>query len=695
MADLVFADVNETLVELSEILRPPERLTVPEAAEAYVQIRTPGGYNGPFKNELVEYLIEPAECLTRRDFEAVILVAPAQSGKTQMLVDNWLGHTIMCDPADFMLVQTSQDTARDFSKRRVDRMLDNSPEMKAKLHPSPDANNTFDKFFRSGMIASLGWPTKNQLAGKAIGKMALTDLDRQPVDVDKEGSPFALSLKRTTTFMSRGMIMAESSPSRPILDPNWKAKNKHEAPPTTGILGLFNTGDMRRAYGQCPHCFEYFMPVADMDAMYIPAGIVDVELAASRAEIACTKCGSTISQDFERAFKKSLKWLKQGQKINSDGVISGEGKKSKRASFWLPGWFVAFQSWAGIVRNYLLAEQQFESTGDETALRNSANLDQGAPYLDKSLKERRNSDVFEERAESLDKRHVPEGVRFLTAQVDVQKYGFVVLVLGWGPNMECWIVDWFKLKISHRRDENDDAYPMDPASYQEDWDLITKKVLMLTYPLSDGSGRRMSLKITGNDSGGANPKKGKPGVTDKAYKYWNKLKVKGLHQRLILLKGGSRKDAPRIKLSFPDSKGRKDRITDAKGEIPVLILNSNQLKDEVNNALNRDKKGAGYVHFPDWLPSDFYEELTAEVRLDKGWDNPSNAPNEPFDLMYYGRALMYHLGVDKFDWSNPESLKPWAKPWDENNMIIDGDESIILNRKSVSQRPRRRRRIRG
>ncbi|HGP1089299.1 TPA: phage terminase large subunit family protein, partial [Klebsiella pneumoniae] len=92
-----------------------------------------------------------------------------------------------------------------------------------------------------------------------------TDYDRFPEDIDGEGDAFSLGSKRTTTFMSSGMTLVESSPGRDIRDTKWRPNTAHEAPPTTGILSLFNRGDRRRLYWPCPHCGEYFQPeVANM-----------------------------------------------------------------------------------------------------------------------------------------------------------------------------------------------------------------------------------------------------------------------------------------------------------------------------------------------------------------------------------------------------------------------------------------------
>src|SRR3546814_7457701 len=75
--------------------------------------------------------------------------------------------------------------------------------------------------------------------------------------IDGEGNAFDLASKRTTTYGSNAMTLAESSPSREIIDYK-KVVTGHMAPPTTGILSLYNRGDRRRWHWPCPECGSYF-----------------------------------------------------------------------------------------------------------------------------------------------------------------------------------------------------------------------------------------------------------------------------------------------------------------------------------------------------------------------------------------------------------------------------------------------------
>ncbi|MEM8348802.1 phage terminase large subunit family protein, partial [Morganella morganii] len=121
--------------------------------------------------------------------------------------------------------------------------------------------NVHDKTFRAGNYLKIGWPSVNIMSSSDYRFVALTDYDRFPEDIDGEGDAFSLASKRTTTFMSAGMTLVESSPGREITDQKWTPSSPHEAPPTTGILSLYNRGDRQRWYWPCPHCGEYFQPV--------------------------------------------------------------------------------------------------------------------------------------------------------------------------------------------------------------------------------------------------------------------------------------------------------------------------------------------------------------------------------------------------------------------------------------------------
>lgn len=671
-----FNSVEQIFVACCEMLRPPERTTVADAASKYRIVNSPGAYVGPWYNSTTPYMVEPMNTFASTDFTGLIFVGPAQSAKTDGLVINTTLYSIKIDPMDMMIVCPTNTAARDFSIRRVDRLNRYSPEIGGMLLPGADNDNKFDKLYNTGMMLSLSWPTPTELAGKPIGRVVLTDRDRMVDDVDGDGEPFDLAMKRTTTYGSNAMCVAESSPSREVTDPKWIARTPHEAPPCNGIIGLYNRGDRRRWYWPCPHCDHYFEGRFEMlkyeRKRTRPDGSTMSNLdVADTVYMECPRCHEHIDPDERYEMNLWGMWVKDGQAIDSAGKRFGTPIRTLIASFWLRGVAASFVTWRKLIVMYLDACDDFERTGTEESLKKFYNNDLGEPYYAKSSMEIRLPENIKARADKTPEhlvKHVPEGVRFLLATVDVQKNMWVVQVFGILPGspFDTVVIDRYNVARSKRTDEHGDAFNVKPHTYLEDWDELIEHVIQREYPLADGSGRLMSMKMVGCDSGG------KEGVTTMAYNFWRSLVARGLHHRFVLVKGDSAPGHPRTRVSYPDS-SRKDSKAGARGDIPVLMFNPNLLKDDLDGRLDCNQPGKGMYRTPDWLPTSFYNELCSEMRTVKGWEHNRAVRNEAWDLSYYciGLCISTYVRVETIDWNNPP---PWAAEWDKNDFIRSPEE---------------------
>lgn len=659
--------------DLADMLLPPERISVSEAAGKYRKVYNPPVINSLWDNGVAPYLREVMDTLESRDFTSVCFVAPAQSLKTEV-IQNWAAYAIVCDPSDMLIVEKAQTEAKAFSNMKLDRTLRHSPALSSRLIQRRTASNLFDKRFKSGAFLNVTWPTVNAASGKTIRRVALTDYDRMPQDLGGEGSPYDLFGQRPKVYRRLGMTYVESSPSFDVLNHQWRAKTAHEAPPCEGILGIYNRGDRRRRYWPCPHCGEHFEP--SFSLLRWPDSN-DLMESAEGVYMACPHCfdsnGAIILPHMRLELDERGKWLRDGETIDKHGVVSGKPRRSDIASFWLKGPAAALSRWNIMVIKYLSALEEYEGTANDRPLKTTVNTEQGEPYLAPALRDARVPEDLMSRAEDFGDRVVPPGVRFLVATIDVQKHKFVVQVHGVKPaakTVDLVVLDRFDILKSERRDEDGERYVVNPAAYAEDWDLITERVIEKTYPLADASGRHMSIRLVGCDSGG------RIGVTSRAYEYYRRLKDQGYGGRFALLKGASTPTAPRVQKSFPDSE-RKDRHAGARGEIPVLMLNTNLLKDWVDASLGREESGAGYIEFADWLTLEFYKELCVETRDLKGrWENLKKLRNEAWDLLAYCYALCVHLRAEKFNWDKPEHL--WARDWDENNLVSKAESGNVI-----------------
>lgn len=694
-----YASAAEIRRSTAELMRAPRRVSVSEAAERHLKISTPGGYSGPWSRAAAPYMVGPMDATSSRHVEGVVFVGPAQSLKTFSLVGGRIAYTTVCNPADMLVIQMSQDTARDWSRKELDRWIRSSPDMAARMSSASRDNNTYDKFWRDGSVLKIGWPSKTQVASKSVRDAIVTDYDRIPDDIDGEGSLWVMLLQRIKAWGSRGIGIAESSPGRDVEPDNARWVRRHgsnEAPPVGGILGLYNQGDRARWHWPCPHCGEHFEAEPGVGIFGVPSleelrelfKSYSVGQLVARYSLPIHRggCGAQIEAKHKDKMNLAGAWLAEGEVINRRGEITGTARRSSIASYWLGGVAAVFQDWGRLVEKHLAAAEHYCRTGESTTLKATINTDQGCPFWVPVAGKTADASRLQAVAEDWPQETVPHGVRFLLGTVDVQGNRFVVHIIGIGPSSsgaawDWWIVDRYTLRTSRREDAKGDLLPLTPAVFLEDWERITEKVLQRRYTLPDG--RLMPVTRVAVDSGGVGKRREgrSEGVTEKAYAWWRGLNARGLGWAVRLVKGASSKDAPRVVESYPDTSGRKDRGASS-GDVPVLMLNTNILKDGVAADLERAADGAGVAHLPTWLSAEVFAELTAEVRTAAGWVNPSSARNEAFDLCTYARALCVQMQMDQPGWWDRPPV--WALPWDQNPTLMTSEEAPPPKRRSFA-----------
>lgn len=620
--------------DLVGILRPPRRVRVSEAAAAHLAVSE----SAMWDPTIAPYMIRPMDETASRSHNMVCFTGPARTGKTLALILGRWVYTVACHPQDFAVVHSSQDLARDFSNRDLFRLHRNSPAMRSAMTGRSRDNNTYDKTYRSGVIGVIAWPSDAQLASRTIPVMLLTDYDRWPREIGGR-SPLVQAQKRTETAGSLAMTVVESSPGTEI-SMEWNPEPvryelgkplSHSFPPTisgvrANIAEVYNGGTMEWWYVPCQSCGEYYPQDPNIKRFSWGAND-DPIIAAQNAGTVCCWCGAIHPESTKSIENANGQWLAEGETIDCYGNIKGDSRKGKTyPSFSLGGGAAAYQSRINIVQKYLQALKSAKDTGDESTLKGVINDDVGSPYAPINLVSGRPASSLKNRAESnIKRRVVPAGVWFLVTAVDVQKNRFVVQVIGYGPVRNRWIIDRYNLKYS-KRGEN---ILVDPAAYDEDWDLLTS-LISKTYPLDDDSGREMQVASVLCDAFG------REGVTEKAMAFYRRLTPEQ-RARFRFVKGEHKPSAPLIEQRYPDTRGRSDRKGATKGDVPIIFINTNRIKDRLSGDLGRDVEGDGYCHFPSWLGDWFFKELTAEKRGADGlW--PNKRGNEAWDLLTYEEA---------------------------------------------------------
>lgn len=663
-------------------LKSPNRVSVSEGAAQTLVIRQTGSAGGEWSPTETPYMVQPMDTLASRKHEAAVFVGPARTGKTAGLLLGWMCHTVVNDPGDFLMIQMTKDTARTFSKTDVDRAMRNSPKVRAMKSNRVVDSNTFDTMFRHGVWLRICWPTISNVSGSTYRYVAITDIDRMEnaENVDGEGPLFDLAKKRTTTFQSRGMTLVESSPGKPIVDPTWVGATKHEAPPVGGILNLYNRSDRHRWYWRCPDCKDSFEAAPGLGLFNLPPEqhLLDEvrtaniqEMAGRFNRIVCPSCASLI----EPKWKRMLNDPKHGAIWLPDTATDGSPMQSTIAGFWLGGVAAAYQSWQSLLEQYFYGLRDYALNGSEEKLKTTTNTDQGAPYMSRHLKDAQTSASRpQDRAlKDLPRYTVPDWTRCLAATVDVQggvNARFEGQIVAIGQGMQKQVIDRFDLKLSEREGLGTDFAPLDPASYPEDWDVLTKRLLKATWR-TNRPGYEMRLKFLVVDTGGED------GVTQNAYAWWRRLRREGLQNRVVLYKGGSDKKAPAIRESMVGA-----RRAGEKGDVPLLNCNPNLLSDMFYADLRRSTPGPGYIYLPaprhptlnpaGWVTQAVWDELEAEVRNSDGTYTQVKKRNEWHDLFRMLYAGILRFKIDKItDWN---SVPPWLAPLDSNSEIMFADD---------------------
>jgi phage terminase large subunit GpA-like protein len=683
----------EAVCDCHDSLKPPRRVTVTEGARQVFIVSSPGQASAPYSPSETPYMREPMDALSSRRTEGVVFVGPARTGKTLGLLEGALAHFIVHDAGDTLVVHMSQDKAREYSKTRIDRMIRHSPEIKALMSPSKMDDNAHDKTFRNGMWLRIGWPTVANLSGSDYRYVMLTDYDRMPEDIGGEGAAWGLALKRTQTFGTRGMCLAESSPGFPIVDPHWMPLTAHQAPPVGGILSIYNMSDRRRWYWKCVECKDWFEAKPGLGLFNLPemeqlteiALKEDIEAFADKySRVVCPHCACEIGPQWKNQMNAGGIWVPDNASIVGDTVM-GEPIRSPLKGYWLGGVAARYQKWQSLISRYMNGLRIYALTGTEESLKNTVNTDQGMPYLSQHLEQTRAASTkpMERTEAALGRYIVPDAARFLIAAVDVQggaNARFIVQVHAVGEFLEQWLVDRFEIKDSERPGMGTEFAPIDPAGYPEDWDVLIRKCIRATYRTSQ-EGVELKVKMTAIDTGGED------GVAVNAYAFYRRCRAMAIDNRIMLVKGdgSATKNAPMIRLTRVGNRSGKEE-----GDVQLFLLNPNLMKDTVATGLKRTEPGPGYYHFPDWLGQAFFDELESEVRKPNGTWMQVKKRNEAWDLCVYIRACCMRLSADKVqDWHAPD-LPAWMMPLFKNSELVSRDKRQQLQAAPITVRSARR-----
>lgn len=604
--------------DVAEEARPVEKLTVSAAAEKFVRL-----HGSPFSFERTPYMREPADALGSGKYRRVVIVGPAQSGKSTA-ADLWFAWTATVSPANMLWLQADKSTMRDYVTSHINPIVTESPLVKRRLLPGLSSDNTFNKQF-IGFQAWFAWPVKAQLRMRTAPRWVADDFDAIPEDIEGEGSPIALLESRQTSDETGSVGAIVSSPA---------------LGPDKGIEYEWGQGTRKALHWPCPHCHEYFEANFADQANFKNDGTP--EEAQVSVTLVCPHCDLDIEPKWKGWMKDRYRFPGANQEATPEGEIVGPEIESSTDSYWIDG-AAGLASWGELARRVRAAQIVFETRQDEADLQTVYNTGLGRNYRFKL----QGAKPLE--AEDLARRQtgyslgeVPDGVRVLVAAIDVQGNRFEVLVAGVGDGLECWVVDRFAIGYL-----DDGRTKIQPATHPEHWAVLLPKVIWRTYAKADGTA--LPILSTAIDTGGED------GVTENAYGFWHQVKKLVSHhrQRLTLIKGQPRGELLRQNLIERTPRGAK-----LKGGVDLFEPNVNRFKSILDHRLRREDPGPAAIHLPDDFSAEHRDEIVAEEKDGKGnWGKrQGKTRNETLDLLVYVQAALSRFAQKKTDLS-------WLPAW--------------------------------
>lgn len=618
------AQLEAVLGAITEAWAPDTQLTVSEWADLHRSLSSSSASeHGRWRTSRTPYLREIMDCLSAASpVEDVTFMKGSQIGATECGL-NWIGYVIQHAPGPMLMIEPTLDGCKKISEERVTPMIEDSAELAARVRPArsrDSGNTTLKKRFAGGVLYMAGTNSAAGLRMVPVGRLFADEVDEYPGDVDDQGDPLSLAIRRTTNFPRRKIYRVST-------------------PTITGVSRIareYRLTDQRRFYLPCPACghLEY-LTWDGRDWMGSAAGAhyrIEWDPGEPKtARVVCPACSARIEERHKQAMLAAGEW-------RPTAVCD-----PRRRGYHLSGLYSPWQSWAAVAEDFL---DKKESPSD---LKVWVNTSLGETYEERGTRVDAEDLLRRRQAYGLvagtDERcEVPAGVGVLVASVDVQDDRLECLVLGFGAGEEAW-------PVAHSQFAGD---PGHLGNIDDPWKDLDR---FLRGRFLHESGRLMPIECVTIDLRGHHAEQV---YLFAAPRQRRMVLEAGLsHTQLIFPVHGS--SLPARSIVLPPS--RKNRY-----RVKMFPLGTTAAKDELFSRLRAREPGPGFVHIPDWFNEEHVAQLTAEKALNKwdraGWTRiyvKTRERNEMLDLFVYalgalgilGPGLVRDLGRRAEQWAAP------------------------------------------
>lgn len=383
-------------------LMPPEPVTVSEWADKHRVMSALGSSEpGRYRTDRTPYMREIMDSLSvLSPVKRVVFMKPSRIGGSEA-GNNWLGYVIDNAPGPFMLVCPREQSAKSYVDQKINPLIEATPKVREHQRVGRGPDSRFSKVFDGCVFTVANAKSAASLRALDARFLMCDEVDAYPSDVDSEGDPLDIALKRTATFGARAKQYIVSTPL---------------VKGTSRIEAYYKEGDQREYQLPCPHC-DHMQALAWSNLQW-------PKDQPRKAVYVCQECGGVIEDHHKTDMLARGQWVP-----TAEG--DGETRSYKISSLYTPnGWEPSFAD---------LAQSWVNAQGKNSKLKVFTNQNLAETWEVRG--EAPDWERLYDRREDYAIGSVPGGV-FLTAGVDVQADRIEVYVWSWGKGKESWLVEY-------------------------------------------------------------------------------------------------------------------------------------------------------------------------------------------------------------------------------------------------------------
>lgn len=645
-------------------LPPTKPLATAEWAQKYLRLpKENADVAGEYDLDYAPYLWGIFSALDDPMVPEVVCMKAAQVAWTTALIA-FLGKNIDNTPGPIIIMFAAEGAAREFNDEKFKPIVEATPRLSRQIDVSSNRKEGQRALFRKfsgGFIKLISSNAVRSVKSTPARIVVVEEPDDAKENVGNQGASIKLLWERAKRMRRAKRVLGGT--------PSVKGFSHVEA-------HLAQT-DKRVLPVVCHECGDSH--VLDFDNVTWLQGDEDMiahevfgRNLVETTVYACPHCGSTWD-DYQR--KTNIRQT-VAEAVEAGDPMCGWVPTQKSATgavgfhelnelySCLPG--AGLQD---LVRDYIEAEWKGER-GDQNDRIVFQNSKLGRPYEYQS--DATTADALRERfaAEAYGEWQAPAGGLIVTAGVDVQHDRLALTIWVWGRDEEVWLVYWGEIAAADTCvDKNDPV-----------WDGLDKLLLKKITHASGGELTVSAVTIDCSDGG----------TSDAVYSYIRTRSKEDAMSgiRLMAGKGSSSQQDPEIftmpkQVSVDHKRPDKRTKADRKG-VRVHIVGTNKAKDWIGEHLKLQGDGPGRIHIYPSVRSDFYEQITSEVKVPhktirnrKVYQKKEGVRNEALDCAVYAihaaRARRVHL------------LKPSA--WDGLEAAVQETRRAPRKRRKATNRP--------